>query len=244
MSSESDASSPELNAQQTQQSKHETDDQYLLKLTKEEQCEEIKVCLWKNTDDGYKWEGYGSRKLTDGLAHTQAHTNTHKHTQTHTNRFFPRFFNPQPHHSSMFCFLIEFVKCVCVCVCALAFIRSSSQKSYYRCMGSKAPTPCEAKKVLQEHPSYSHTKQTTKAFNSCFSISSLTFFLLLCVLPQTCENNCCVLVCLCRGLASGCDHIQRQTQPSSRERRHKPQPHSQGAQTNMQFLCFCFGFVQ
>eukprot|EP00298_Acanthocystis_sp_HF-20_P002341 c12765_g1_i3.p1 GENE.c12765_g1_i3~~c12765_g1_i3.p1 ORF type:complete len:300 (+),score=99.89 c12765_g1_i3:37-900(+) len=45
---------------------HDPNDLYIMKLTRELLAEEINVCLWKNTDDGYRWEAYGSRKITEG----------------------------------------------------------------------------------------------------------------------------------------------------------------------------------
>eukprot|EP00300_Choanocystis_sp_HF-7_P016228 c19347_g2_i5.p1 GENE.c19347_g2_i5~~c19347_g2_i5.p1 ORF type:complete len:257 (+),score=29.03 c19347_g2_i5:92-862(+) len=82
----------------------EAGDQYLLKLTRHVQAEEIKICLWKNTDDGYRWEGYGSRRLSDGSSH---------------------------------------------------------RKSYYRCLNVRVANCCNAKKVLQEHPTDSRVVMVT-----------------------------------------------------------------------------------
>eukprot|EP00299_Pterocystis_sp_00344_P015566 c7783_g1_i2.p1 GENE.c7783_g1_i2~~c7783_g1_i2.p1 ORF type:complete len:313 (-),score=45.32 c7783_g1_i2:576-1514(-) len=51
----------------------EQDLQFLLEQTQKVQAEEVKVCMWKNTDDGYRWEGYGSRRLADGTPNRKSY---------------------------------------------------------------------------------------------------------------------------------------------------------------------------
>lgn len=46
---------------------------YLLDQTAKVQAEETKICLFKNMEDGYRWEGYGSRRLADGTPNRKSY---------------------------------------------------------------------------------------------------------------------------------------------------------------------------